>query len=53
MNLRGINPAPVTVFAADGSVDHPANAALARWLVSIEGINSLVILGHGAVKARS
>jgi 4-hydroxy-tetrahydrodipicolinate synthase len=46
MDLRGLNPAPVTLFAADGSVDHAANAALARWLVSVEGVKSLVILGH-------
>lgn len=46
MDLRGLNPAPVTLFKTDGSVDYDANAALAKWLVSIEGVKSLVILGH-------
>jgi 4-hydroxy-tetrahydrodipicolinate synthase len=46
MDLRGLNPAPVTLFKADGSVDYAANAALAKWLISIEGVKSLVILGH-------
>jgi 4-hydroxy-tetrahydrodipicolinate synthase len=46
MDLRGLNPAPVTLFKADGSVDFEANAALAKWLVSIDGVKSLVILGH-------
>jgi 4-hydroxy-tetrahydrodipicolinate synthase len=47
LNLRGLNPAPVTLFAsADGEVDHAANAALARWLASVDGVTSLVILGH-------
>ena len=46
MDLRGLNPAPVTLFKADGSVDFDANAELAKWLVSVEGVKSLVILGH-------
>ncbi len=46
MDLRGLSPAPVTVFTRDGEVDHAANARLARWLVSVEGVKSLVILGH-------
>ncbi|MGO4716369.1 dihydrodipicolinate synthase family protein [Bradyrhizobium sp. 2TAF24] len=46
MDLRGLSPAPVTAFTRDGEVDHPANARLAKWLVSIEGVKSLVILGH-------
>jgi 4-hydroxy-tetrahydrodipicolinate synthase len=46
VDLRGLSPAPVTLFAANGSVDHAANADLARWLVSVEGVKSLVILGH-------
>ena len=32
MDLRGLNPAPVTLFKADGSVDFAANADLARDL---------------------
>ncbi|MBB3613002.1 dihydrodipicolinate synthase family protein [Rhizobium sp. BK602] len=46
MDLRGLSPAPVTVFDRDGNVDHEANARLAKWLVSIKGVKSLVILGH-------
>ncbi len=46
MDLRGLNPAPVTAFTVDGEVDHAANAELARWLVSIHGVKSMVILGH-------
>ena len=33
MDLRGINPAPVTAFTRDGQVDYQANQKLARWLV--------------------
>ena len=46
MDLRGLSPVPVTVFTRDGEVDYAANARLAKWLVSIEGVKSLVILGH-------
>src|ERR1700712_264362 len=46
MDLRGLNPAPVTVFKTDGKVDYEQNAKLAKWLVSVEGVKSLVILGH-------
>jgi len=46
MDLRGLNPAPVTVFTRDGQVDWEQNVKLAKWLVSIEGVKSLVILGH-------
>lgn len=46
MDLRGLNPAPVTAFTRDGEVDYEANAALAKWLVSVEGVKSLVCLGH-------
>ncbi len=46
MDLRGLNPAPVTAFTRDGQVDYEANAKLAQWLVSIEGVKSLVCLGH-------
>ncbi|MGO1181473.1 MAG: dihydrodipicolinate synthase family protein [Micrococcaceae bacterium] len=46
MDLRGLNPAPVTVFKENGAVDHEANAKLAQWLVSFEGVKSLVCLGH-------
>ncbi|MBY4629930.1 dihydrodipicolinate synthase family protein [Rhizobium croatiense] len=46
MDLRGLSPAPVTAFTRDGEVDHKANAKIAKWLVSMEGVKSLVILGH-------
>jgi 4-hydroxy-tetrahydrodipicolinate synthase len=46
MDLRGLSPAPVTVFTRDGEVDYAANARLAKWLVSMDGVKSLVILGH-------
>ena len=46
MDLRGLSPAPVTAFTRDGEVDYEANANLARWLASVDGVKSLVILGH-------
>src|SRR5687768_17616962 len=46
MDLRGLTPAPVTAFTRDGDVDHAANAKLAQWLVSHEGVKGLVLLGH-------
>jgi 4-hydroxy-tetrahydrodipicolinate synthase len=46
MDLRGLVPAPVTAFTANGDVDHHANADLAKWLVSVEGVKGLVCLGH-------
>ena len=46
MDLRGVNPAPVTAFKPNGDLDYEANASLARWLASVEGVTSLVILGH-------
>src|SRR3712207_9540109 len=46
MDLRGLTPAPVTAFTRDGDVDHAANAKLAQWLVSVDGVKGLVLLGH-------
>ncbi|TDC20722.1 dihydrodipicolinate synthase family protein [Streptomyces sp. 8K308] len=46
MDLRGLVPAPVTAFTSEGEVNHTANADLARWLVSVEGVKGLVCLGH-------
>lgn len=46
MDLRGLSPAPVTAFTRDSEVDHEANAKLAKWLASIPGVKSLVVLGH-------
>ena len=43
---KGLNPAPVTLFKDNGDVDFEANARLAKWLASIDGVKSLVILGH-------
>lgn len=46
MDLRGLVPAPVAVFFTNGEVDYAANADLARWLVSVEGVKGLACLGH-------
>lgn len=46
LDLRGLNPAPVTPFTLDGDVDYDAIARLGSWLGSIEGVKSLVVLGH-------
>jgi 4-hydroxy-tetrahydrodipicolinate synthase len=46
LDLRGINPAPVTPFTRDGAVDHDAIKRLGSWLGSIDGVKSLVVLGH-------
>ncbi len=45
LDLRGLNPAPVTPFTADGDVDHAAMAGLGKWLASIDGVKSLVVPG--------
>jgi 4-hydroxy-tetrahydrodipicolinate synthase len=46
LDLRGLNPAPVTPFTADGAVDHAAMAGLGKWLAGFDGVKSLVVLGH-------
>lgn len=46
IDWKGLNPAPVTLFKDNGDVDFEANARLAKWLASIDGVKSLVILGH-------
>ncbi len=46
IDWKGLNPAPVTLFKDNGDVDYDANAKLAKWLASIDGVKSLVILGH-------
>src|SRR6185437_4535622 len=46
LDLRGLNPAPVTPFTADGDVDHAAMASLGKWLAGHDGVKSLVVLGH-------
>ncbi|CAN7441780.1 dihydrodipicolinate synthase family protein [Microbacterium sp. LjRoot45] len=46
LDLRGLNPAPVTPFTEDGDVDFAAIQRLGSWLGSIDGVKSLVVLGH-------
>jgi 4-hydroxy-tetrahydrodipicolinate synthase len=46
LDLRGLNPAPVTPFTPDGEVDHAALAGLGQWLAGFDGVKSLVVLGH-------
>lgn len=46
IDLRGLNPAPVTPFNRDGSVDYAACKKLGAWLASIDGVKSLTVLGH-------
>lgn len=46
IDMRGINPAPVTPFTPDGEVDYAAIKRLGSWLGSIDGVTSLVVLGH-------
>ena len=46
MDLLGLNPAPVTAFNRDGSLDMEANVRIAKWLASFDEVKSLVILGH-------
>ena len=46
LDLRGLSPAPVTPFTPDGDVDFVAIHRLGGWLGSIDGVKSLVVLGH-------
>ena len=46
LDLRGLSPAPVTPFTRDGAVDYAAIQRLGSWLGSIDGVKSLVVLGH-------
>lgn len=46
IDLRGLNPAPVTPFTRDGAVDYAAIQRLGAWLGSIDGVKSLTVLGH-------
>ena len=46
LDLRGLNPAPVTPFTTDGTIDFDAIQRLGSWLGSIDGVKSLVVLGH-------
>ena len=46
IDLRGLNPAPITPFTRDGAVDYPAIQRLGKWLGSVPGVKSLTVLGH-------
>ncbi|SEQ30050.1 4-hydroxy-tetrahydrodipicolinate synthase [Amphritea atlantica] len=46
IDLRGLNPAPVTPFTATGEVDYAACKKLGAWLAGIDGVKSLTVLGH-------
>jgi 4-hydroxy-tetrahydrodipicolinate synthase len=46
LDLRGLNPAPITPFTRDGAVDYDAIQRLGSWLGSMDGVKSLVVLGH-------
>jgi len=46
LDMRGINPAPITPFTRDGAVDYDAIQRLGSGLGSISGVRSLVVLGH-------
>lgn len=46
LDLRGLNPAPITPFTRDGAVDYPAIQRLGQWLGSVQGVKSLTVLGH-------
>ncbi|MCL2897694.1 dihydrodipicolinate synthase family protein [Brenneria tiliae] len=46
IDLRGLNPAPITPFTPDGAVDYAACKKLGAWLRSIDGVKSLTVLGH-------
>lgn len=46
LDVRGLNPAPVTPFTTDGDIDFAAIQRLGSWLGSIDGVKSLVVLGH-------
>ena len=46
IDLRGLSPAPVTPFTDAGDIDFDAINRLGSWLGSIDGVKSLVVLGH-------
>lgn len=46
IDMRGLNPAPVTPFTRNGEVDYDACKRLGSWLASIDGVKSLTVLGH-------
>lgn len=46
LDMRGINPAPVTPFTRDGAVDVEAIHRLGGYLGSLPYVKSLIVLGH-------
>ncbi|OZC67745.1 dihydrodipicolinate synthase family protein [Rhodococcus sp. 06-470-2] len=46
LDLRGLSPAPITPFTREGEVDYDAIQRLGSWLGSVDGVKSLVVLGH-------
>ena len=46
LDMRGLSPAPITPFTRDGAVDFAAIQRLGSWLGSIDGVKSMVVLGH-------
>ena len=46
LDLRGLSPAPVTPFTREGAVDFAAIHRIGAWLGSVNGVKSLVVLGH-------
>ena len=46
LDLRGLSPAPVTPFTREGEVDFAAIHRIGAWLGSVDGVKSLVVLGH-------
>lgn len=46
LDMRGINPAPVTRFTRDGAVDVEAIHRLGGYLGSLPYVKSLIVLGH-------
>ena len=46
LDLRGLSPAPITPFTREGAIDFPAIQRLGSWLGSVDGVKSLVVLGH-------
>jgi 4-hydroxy-tetrahydrodipicolinate synthase len=46
LDLRGLVPAPVTPFTANGAVDHAALDSYGKWLAGFDGVKGLVCLGH-------
>lgn len=46
LDMRGINPAPVTPFTRDGAVDVESMHRLGGYLGSLPYVKSLIVLGH-------